>query len=103
MSSDDSKHTHKADPEGIDPDSLFEFPCDFPIKAIGRDNGEFRALVISLVQRHTQPLDETAITTRPGSKGNYLAVTVTITATSRAQLDAIYTDLSGHPDVIMAL
>ena len=84
-------------------DTLFEFPCDFPIKAIGRDNGEFRALVISLVERHTDPLDDAAITTRPGSKNNYLAVTVTITATSKAQLDAIYIDLSGHPDVIMAL
>jgi len=84
-------------------DTLFEFPCDFPIKAIGRDNGEFLALVISLIQPHTEPLQDTAITTRPGNKGNYLAVTVTITATSKLQLDAIYMDLSAHPDIIMAL
>ena len=103
MSTDNHSQTSKADLDGTDPDSLFEFPCDFPIKAIGRDHGDFRALVISLIERHAGPLDQTAITTRPGSKGNYLAVTVTITATSRAQLDAIYTDLSGHPDIIMAL
>ena len=84
-------------------DTLVEFPCEFPIKAIGRDNGKFRALVISLIQPHTEPLEDAAITTRPGSKNNYLAVTVTITATSKLQLDAIYMDLSAHPDIIMAL
>jgi hypothetical protein len=99
--SSDGSPAHKADT--IEQHTLFEFPCDFPIKAIGRDNGEFLALVTALIERHTQPLDQNAITTRPGSKGNYLAVTVTITATSKAQLDAIYIDLSGHPDIIMAL
>jgi len=84
-------------------ETLFEFPCEFPIKAIGRDNGEFRALVIELIGRHVDAISDDAITTRPGSKGNYLAVTVTIEASSKAQLDAIYQDLSGHPEVIMAL
>ena len=83
--------------------TLFEFPCSFPIKAIGRDDGGFESLVIELVTAHVPGLDAGCVTTRPGSKGNYLAVTVTIEATSRAQLDAIYQVLSDHPDVIMAL
>ena len=93
-------------------DSLFEFPCSFPIKAIGkaigRDGGanansDFEALVVGIVLRHAPDLKQGSVTTRPGSKGNYLAVTVTIEAGSRAQLDAIYHELSAHPDVIMAL
>ena len=88
-------------PEALE--TLFEFPCQFPIKAIGRDDGSFRALVIELIGHHVSDIDHDAITTRPGSNGNYLAVTVTIEASSKAQLDAIYRDLSGHSDVIMAL
>ena len=84
-------------------ETLFEFPCQFPIKAIGRDQGDFKALVIELIGRHVDGLDDADITTRPGNKGNYLAVTVTIEATSKAQLDAIYQDLSDHDEVIMAL
>lgn len=90
-----------------DLETLFDFPCDFPVKAIGRaegsDDHRFRDLVVDSIRQHAPELDETAVTTRPGSKGNYLAVTVTIRATSRRQLDAIYQDLSAHPDVIMAL
>jgi len=88
-------------------ETLFEFPCDFPIKAIGKAIGagqdEFRQLVVDIVRAHAPEFGEDAITTRPGSKGNYLAVTVTIEATSKAQLDAIYHELSAHPEIIMAL
>ena len=84
-------------------ETLFDFPCEFPIKAIGKDQDEFRALVVDIVRKHAPELDDDAVTTRPGSKGNYLAVTVTIEAVSRAQLDAIYHELSAHPAVIMAL
>lgn len=84
-------------------ETLFDFPCEFPIKAIGKGQDEFRELVVDIVRRHAPEFGEAAVTTRPGSKGNYLAVTVTIEAVSRAQLDAIYHELSAHPDVIMAL
>jgi putative lipoic acid-binding regulatory protein len=84
-------------------ETLFEFPCDFPIKAIGKDQGDFRRLIVDIVRKHAPEFGEDAVTTRPGNKGNYLAVTVTIEATSKAQLDAIYHELSAHPEVIMAL
>lgn len=101
---------HKRGPEAInkeDLETLFDFPCDFPIKAIGKvdgaDDRRFLDLVINCVRRHAPDLDPDRVTTRSGSKGNYLAVTVTIVATSRRQLDAIYMDLSADPDVLMAL
>ena len=71
-----------------DADSLFEFPCQFPIKVMGKTGQEF---------------EEPAITRRASAKSNYTALTVTITATSRKQLDAIYMDLTASDLVIMAL
>jgi putative lipoic acid-binding regulatory protein len=84
-------------------ETLLKFPCTFPIKAMGKSDLEFDLLVIEIVRRHTPDLHEHAMTTRLSKDGNYLAVTVTIQATSKQQLDAIYQDLSDHPQVLMAL
>jgi uncharacterized protein len=84
-------------------ETLLEFPCEFAIKAMGRSNLEFDLLVIEIVRRHVPELHEQAVTTRPSKDANYLAVTVVIQATSKDQLDAIYQDLSDHPQVLMAL
>ncbi|MFU8838132.1 MAG: YbeD family protein [Thiohalomonadaceae bacterium] len=85
------------------PDTLLEFPCDFPIKAMGRDDGEFETLVIGIVRRHAPDLHETAIQSRPSKAGNYLSVTVTVRAHSREQLDNIYLELTACEQVLMAL
>jgi len=82
---------------------LIEFPCAFPIKAMGRDDGAFESTVVAIVRRHAADLGEGAVRTLPSKGGNYLSVTVTITATSRAQLDAIYHDLTACEAVVMAL
>ncbi|MEQ1559710.1 MAG: DUF493 domain-containing protein [Methyloglobulus sp.] len=84
-------------------DTLLEFPCDFAIKAMGKSDLEFDLLVVEIVSRHAPDLNQNAVTTRPSKDGNYLAVTVKIQATSKAQLDAIYQDLTDHPHVLMAL
>ena len=83
--------------------SLLEFPCPFAIKAMGKMDVEFDLLVLELVGRHVTEISKDAIKLRPSKAGNYLAVTITITATSQQQLDAIYQDLSGHPQVLMVL
>ena len=84
-------------------ETLLEFPCQFAIKAMGKNNLEFDLLVIDIVRRHVPDLYEQAVSARPSKDGNYLAVTVTIQASSKQQLDAIYQDLSDHPQVLMAL
>jgi putative lipoic acid-binding regulatory protein len=86
-----------------DSDTLFKFPCDFPIKAVGRAERDFDALVASIVRRHAPDLSEGAIKVRPSKGGRYMAVTVTIRAVSKQQLDAIYMELSAHHAVMMAL
>jgi uncharacterized protein len=84
-------------------ESLLEFPCAFSIKAMGLASDDFDAVVVEIVRRHVEDLHEGAVSTRPSSGGKYSAVTVTIQATSRMQLDAIYQALTDHPDVLMAL
>lgn len=84
-------------------DTLLEFPCDFPIKAMGRTDCDFEALVATLVRKHAPDLHEDAIKCRDSSGGRFLSVTVTVHATSREQLDNIYRELTACEKVLMAL
>ncbi len=86
-----------------DEETLFEFPCSFPIKAMGRAEANFDLLVVEIVRRHVPDLHENAVRTRPSKSGKWLAVTITIQAESKAQLDTIYQDLADHHRVVMAL
>lgn len=84
-------------------ETLLEFPCQFPIKAMGKADVEFDLLVLELIQQHVTTPEKTKMTSRPSQNGKYLAVTVHIEATSKAQLDNIYRSLSSHPLVLVAL
>ena len=88
-----------------DPDSssLIDFPCEFPIKAMGRAGGDFDCLVVQLVRRHCPDLSEGAVRTRHSRNGRFLSVTVTVQAQSRAQLDDIYRELTSEQRVLVAL
>lgn len=84
-------------------DTLLTFPCDFPIKVVGRGDADFDALVIAIVQRHAPDLDLARVLGRNSRHGNWRAVTLVVRATSQAQLDALYGELSAHERVTMAL
>ena len=84
-------------------ESVIEFPCQFPIKMMGRDTAEFRATARTLIEGHVGPVADEFVQTNISGKGNFVSVTVTITATSQQQLDDIYREVSGHDDVLMAL
>ncbi len=81
----------------------FQFPCEYQIKAMGVDDGRFHEVVIGIVRRHCGTLDEDSVRTRPSSGGKYVSVSLVIQAESRAQLDAIYDDLTAHDKVLMRL
>ena len=85
-----------------DADELFQFPCDFPIKVMGRDSESFRTLTLAIVERHAGPLAADQITERMSREGRFLALTYTIRAQSRAQLDTIYQDLTDSGVVLVA-
>jgi hypothetical protein len=84
-------------------DELFQFPCDFPIKVLGRDSESFRSLTLAIVERHAGPLAAESITERLSRKGRFLALTYTIRAESRAQLDRIYQELTDSGIVLFSL
>lgn len=83
--------------------SLLDFPCVFPLKAIGTGPDDFEALVVEIVRRHIPYLEAEASATRLSGGGKYLAVTVTFQAESQAQLDALYGELKDQPRVVMLL
>ena len=83
--------------------TFLEFPCQFPIKAMGKADLELELLVMEIVRRHAPDFNEGTVATRPSKDGNYIAITVTIEASSKQQLNAIYQDLHDHPHVLMVL
>jgi len=87
----------------VSEESIIEFPCEFPIKMMGRDTPEFRATVRSLVEKHTGPLSDDSVSSTTSRNGRFVSVTITVTAESREQLDSIYREVSAHQDVLMAL
>ncbi len=84
-------------------ETLLEFPCDFPIKIMGKRSDDFAQTVVEIVLRHAPDFAAETVEMRPSKAGNYLAVTCTIRATSKAQLDALYLELTGHPMVKVVL
>ena len=84
-------------------ETLFRFPCDFPVKVMGRATPDFDSLVVSLVRRHSPDIGEGAVYTRLSNGGRYMAVTVTIQAQSKTQLDSIYQELTAESRVLVAL
>ncbi|HEY1608383.1 MAG TPA: DUF493 family protein [Paraburkholderia sp.] len=84
-------------------ESLLEFPCDFPIKVMGKAHPEFQETIVTVIRGFDGSFDAQTIETRPSSSGNYTGLTVTVRATSRAHLDDIYRALTGHPMVKIVL
>ena len=83
--------------------SLIEFPSRFPIKVMGARVDGFVHAITQLAKAHDPAFDAGTVELRESSGGKYLGVTITITATSREQLDALYRALSSHPMVKVVL
>ena len=84
-------------------ESALQFPCEFPIKMMGRDTPEFRSTARSLVEDHVGSVSNERVQASTSRNGRFVSVTITITATSQPLLDAIYHDVTAHDDVLMAL
>jgi len=83
--------------------SPLAFPCDFPIKVMGRKQPGFAQAVTDIVLKHAPDFDLASVEMRPSRQGRYLSVTCVVRATSREQLDALYQELCDHPSVVMVL
>ena len=84
-------------------ETLLRFPTPFPIKAMGRRDEGFAQTVLEIVLTHAPDFDGKTMEMRPSKNGNFLSVTATINAQSKAQIDDIYRALTAHPAVLMAL
>ena len=84
-------------------ESLFDFPTSFPIKVMGLNDADFEDLVTGIVRNYVNEIDIEAISRQPSRGGKYISITVRFQAESRAQLDAIYSELSSQARVLMML
>ncbi|MBP6252196.1 MAG: DUF493 family protein [Rubrivivax sp.] len=84
-------------------DSLIAYPSAFPIKVMGAQVEGFLEAIVEVARRYDPGFDPASVERRPSKAGNYLGLTLTITATSREQLDALYRALSSHPMVKVVL
>jgi putative lipoic acid-binding regulatory protein len=86
-----------------EPESLIRYPTDFPIKILGLNEVGFEAAIAELLREHAPDFDVSTVEVRESRAGKYLAITATINATSRSQLDALYRALTAHPKVRVVL
>lgn len=82
---------------------VLQFPCDFPIKVVGKSNSEFETEIYAIIHKHFPNLTEGAIQSRLSKEGSYLAITATVHASSKEQLDALYSELTSNKQVLFAL
>ena len=83
--------------------SLIEYPSAFPIKVMGRQVPGFLEAMVAVARQFDPGFDAGTVESRPSKAGNYLGLTLTVTATSRAQLDELYRTLTSHPMVKIVL
>jgi putative lipoic acid-binding regulatory protein len=84
-------------------ETLLKFPTDFPIKIMGERRDDFAQTMVELVLRHAPDFKPETVEMRASRSGTYLSLTVVVRATSKAQLDALYREITAHPWVKMAL
>jgi putative lipoic acid-binding regulatory protein len=88
----------------IPPDQTFiTYPSAFPIKVMGKSEPGFVEAITRVAQQFDPGFDTATVEQRPSKGGNYLGITITVTATSREQLDELYRTLSTHPMVKIVL
>jgi putative lipoic acid-binding regulatory protein len=84
-------------------ESLIDYPSRFPIKVMGANVDGFVHAVTLIARQFDPGFDAASVELRDSKAGNYLGVTITVTATSREQLDELYRTLSTHPMVKVVL
>ena len=86
-----------------DTETLFEFPCEFPIKAMGKSGEVLEAAVMEIIFRHVPDLAEGAVKMNASKGGKFTSITITITAQSKSHVDGIYYELTACEHVLYAL
>lgn len=82
---------------------LLQFPADYPIKVMGRMDDGFAQWVLAVVQRHAPDFDPASLEMKPSTNGRFVSVTAVFRATSKAQLDALYREITADERVLFSL
>jgi len=90
-------------PAGAPERSLIEYPSAFPIKVMGATADGFVEAMVAVARHFDPSFDAVKLEVRPSGQGNYVGITLTVTATSREQLDELYRTLTTHPMVKVVL
>lgn len=83
--------------------TLLKFPCEFPVKAMGKTGPELEIAILEIFRRHVPEISAAAINMVSSKNGTYTSITVTFSAQSKQQLDNIYQDLTACQHVLYAL
>ena len=84
-------------------ETLFKFPCEFPIKAMGRTGDELEIAVLEIINRHVVELAEDAVKFNQSSNGKFTSITITFTAHSKDHLDKLYIELTACDHVLYCI
>lgn len=84
-------------------ETLFKFPCEFPVKAMGKSGEELEIAVMAIVSRHVDDLCEGAVKFRQSSNGKYTSITITFSAQSKDHLDKLYLELTSCQHVLYCI
>ena len=84
-------------------EDLIEFPCDYPVKAMGYTSEEFEAHVLKLVSKHAKLTEPKQVRSRSSSGGKYTSITVSVWARSREHLELVYAQLKEDDKIVYIL
>ena len=79
------------------------FPCEYPIKVLGRAVDAFEPTVMTIFRQRAPGFAEELVVVKPSRNGTFHSITVTIEAQSEAQLRQIHEDLMGTGLVSMVI
>lgn len=82
-------------------DSLLSFPCDVPVKVVGRNDAVFRDAAHRIVSRHYSDIGQSDVREQTSRNGAYVSLTFVVDAQSREQVDALYRELTSTDEIVM--
>jgi putative lipoic acid-binding regulatory protein len=84
-------------------ETVLEFPCEFPIKAMGRVGIGLENILFNIVRELDPEFTAKKMHIKPSPQGKYVSVTLHIQAISQQQLDSIYQNITACESVLFTL
>lgn len=82
-------------------DGLLTFPCEVPVKVVGRNDAEFRDAARGIVSKHYSDLRWSDVREQTSRNGAYVSLTFVVDAQSRDEIDALYRELTSTDAIVM--